>query len=411
MMRRPSLASVRRLVTWMMAAVVLGLGIHLASGLMPRHTIGPRRSESLLPYRGRFTGDPRFTDLLLHIRRDLREAERKATAALGLSRRPARPRIRLVDDDSPFTRNGRFVGRTLQGSEGTPPVIELRLEPILSRRVDFTSLLIHEMTHAVMSAGMGPTYARLPVWLREGIAVRVAGESDSRLDRAISVTRLRPVTMLAARLRTTRHSTIDYGIDGYAVRQLEKLIGENGLPRLVRCLITEGTWPGCLESLTGLTPDQFEAQALSSVRSVILARCGDRTARFDRASSLQDHDWHAAALAAWEELIAEGPGPYDREAVYRSCRSLAALGRFDEAHRRLGALRAQGNLGASLSRDVLALQARVCRLAGRTREAVRVCTELARYYRPAEDSPESGCPAPDRPSVSRVDAAGAFSAF
>ncbi len=333
------------------AALLTVAGAPMLSRLSPASPM--QATGPLLPYHGRFSELPAYLALADELPQLLVSATGTAATALGLAADPSRFRLRLIDDASGVTSKGDFVARTLVGSHG-PTVIELRLEPLLARRIDLEQTLTHEATHAVLASALGSGYANIPEWLREGIAVDAAGETELNLSRAISRTRLRPVEGIADGLSRTAHLTSDYGESGLAIETLRSLAGDDAVPRLVACLTDEGSWPSCLRDLTGLQPKRFEARAMIDALDAIGDLAADRVSRYEAAQTLED----------LEAFLASGAGPFDREAILDSARALALLERYDEALARVDALLDLGDYGPELGAEALAFKAEASRRDG-----------------------------------------------
>ena len=344
----------------------------------------------ILLYQGRFVEESAYRELADRLPRVLDQAMQRAATAVGWSAGPPPCRLRLVDDASGFAWTEQFVARTVTGTRG-PAVIALRLEPLLAGRVELEATLTHEATHAVLARAIGPAYARIPEWLREGIAVDAAGETEINLSRAISLTRLRPVEMIADGLSRTRHATSDYGESGLAIETLRTLAGEDAVPRLVSCLASEGEWAPCLQELTGLRFKQFEARAMIDALEAVGEMAGDRVVRWESARARLRTGDPAAALAALESLLGPGRGPFDREARLESARALALLDRPHEALGQTEMLLRMSDYGPELGVEALVLEAELSRRAGLPARADEVCRKLQLYYAREEGDRGAEC--------------------
>ncbi len=387
--RRPRVGRVTLLAAIGVATLLTAAGAPMLSRLSsasPMQATGP-----MLPYHGRFSEEPATLALADALPQLIERATRTAAIALGVSADPSRFRLRLVDDASGVASMGQFVARTLVGTHG-PIVIELRLEPLLARRIDLERTLTHEATHAVLASALGSGYASIPEWLREGIAVDVAGETELNLSRAISRTRLRPVEGIADGLSRTAHFTSDYGESGVAIATLRSLAGDDAVPRLVACLTDAGTWPSCLRDLTGLQPKQFEARAMIDALAAIGDLAADRVSRYEAARARLQSGNPARALEDLEAFLASGEGPFDREASLDSARALALLERHDEALDQVDALLGLGDYGPELGAEALAFKAEANRRAGHHALAERVCRELLLFYGRDGSANRAACP-------------------
>jgi len=366
-----------RLMVLCLAAMLTLFG---ALRLSRQSTAAPLRGSSLfLPYQGRFVDDPSYRELAGALPRMLERAQRKAAGVFGVSADRTRIRLRLVDDSLKVSWTEQFVARTLVGSYG-PAAIELRLEPLLARRIDVEATLTHEAAHAVLAGALGPGYVGIPEWLREGLAVDVAGETELSLSRAISLTRARPVELIADGLSRTTHTAADYGESGLAIQTLRQLAGEDVVPRLVACLAGDGEWPPCLRRLTGLEPAQFESRAMIDALDTIGDLAADRVARYESARDRLDAGDPAGALAELENLLDSGMGPFDREARLDSARALELMNRSPEALEQTEELLYLGEYPPQMGIEALALEARVSRRAGLDARVEEVCRKLRLYY-------------------------------
>ena len=206
---------------------------------------------------------------------------------------------------------------------------------------------------------------------------------------------------IADGLSRVSHTTADYGEAGLAIETLLSLVGEDAVPRLVSCLVERGTWPPCLEQLTGLQPRRFEAQALLEALQAVRDLSGDRITRYEAARARLSEGDPAGALEQLDPLVESGNGPFDREARLEIARALVLLGRPEQALDQIEALLLQGDYGPELGVEALAFEAAASRRAGLHDRADRVCGDLLRFYSreggPGRDECERSRSSLDRP--------------
>lgn len=345
-------------------------------------------SGLILPYDGSLADDPSYRRLSRRLPRMLAGAERVVEERLGVVDCGA-VRVRLLDPGVGLAR-GTFAARTVQGSELRPSIIELDLGTLLSGGVDPDQVLVHELVHVCVARTVGASYAQLPAWLREGIAVRVARQDTWKLDRIISSNPSQSTADLVRPLAVRRHVSRDYAMDGLAVEKIESLAGKHGLVRLCHCLGRRNSWPACRHELTGLGKDEFAAMIVEHARRRFEERAGDRPTEFARGLHWLDSDQPRKALTAFDNLIALGQGPFDREALFQSARCMVAMERFRAAVERLEALKALGALGIELARAEMEIEVEVARRMGDREGLTRVCGAFRRYHRAWQSPPACG---------------------
>ncbi|MFQ5719083.1 MAG: hypothetical protein ACE5IK_06005 [Acidobacteriota bacterium] len=381
----------RRTLVLSLALAIASIGLYLSRvqarpGRTSPGLSGDRTVSAVLdPGAGWFALIARLPELAL-------ESQQMARRRLGLTGPPAKVEVRLTGGRARSFAVHPQVARTVHGNRTRPWVIDLDLRSLRADTRRVATVLEHEMVHVSLGHAMGEEYGSLPVWLREGLAVHLAGEAMQKLDTAIASRPAESPLNLVRKLATTRHSAEDYPLDALAVEELLTLIGPDALPRLVSCLLDEKDWDRCRRQLTGLEAEPLESLILTHARQRVMERTGDSPRRFARGMRLLDEGRISEAAGVFDALVAAGEGPYRRESLLGRARCLAAAGRLQAARGQLEALLAGGELGWSLGHRVARFSVELAHRMGDAAAARRGCRRLALYGlaggRPAE------CPAP-----------------
>ncbi|GEM_PF-3276246 len=281
------------------------------------------------------------------IRPFLETAARIAPASLRCARRalglpdtvsPA-PKIRICDL-APL-KPGRYKGphaKTVAeaGPEGLELVIVFHAESLVNGSGDFEKRLLHEMVHASMRLSLGDDkYKRCPRWLREGIALAVAGQGPSRVRYEFSIT-LDAGALLQG--LDEIHGPKDYAEDFLAVDFLLRRGGDRALPRLLRLLREGVPPPRAVERTARVDPGRFETSFRSAVLPALETSAASERSRFLPPFRLFQRQEYAQALEGFETFVkgppeAEGilAGSLEGKALYYRAKSLFQLGRIEEA--------------------------------------------------------------------------------
>ncbi|MBI3273440.1 MAG: tetratricopeptide repeat protein [Planctomycetes bacterium] len=321
-------------------------------------------------YDGRFKQDPRFLALLAAApaarARAIAVVNRRLALgyaddgeillrfrdALDLSQR----RLRLVPGDP-------FVTAEETGPAGPRVHITAGVEALVSGAADLQVELVHELTHAIFLVRMGGAFARLPAWLREGIALWAAGQGPARVRYYLAKREFFDEPALLVNGLDGPHGLRDYPEDFLAFDYLESRGGEQAVQRLAASLAARRPWEEALLEAAGEEWPNFRTAARAYAVSALgrladpgladyrlLVKAADalplpeaaarvealaagfekmhpgsahaRSASYFRGKALRALDRAADALVAFERVLGPGEG--------------GACGFEDEAHFQLG---------------------------------------------------------------------------
>lgn len=132
-------------------------------------------------YSGKWKDEPRLKAEWKRVEETLPEALKKVEAATGLTLKPTQ-RVELGLVDATNGQDGVAMAMTSQTSE----CIIFHVQRFLRQTSAENDLdLIHELTHSVMRASMGLRHDQLDRKIREGVAVWVAGQVQSKMDQIL----------------------------------------------------------------------------------------------------------------------------------------------------------------------------------------------------------------------------------
>lgn len=206
------------------------------------------------------------------------DALTKALEAVG-ARLPGEHRILLkavdavVPDPAKFTLHKGFSAETSTLASGDVE-IRFHVEYFVNGLLHPEETLRHEMVHAVMRLDLGKEkYGKLPKWLREGIAVHVAGQTARKLIYQLTLGEFAadPEKMMNG-IEDAEHTLNDYPEDGLAIEHFLALAGADALSRLEEALRDGTPYREAMAALAKVSFDQFAAgakeRALKAVREL-----------------------------------------------------------------------------------------------------------------------------------------------
>jgi tetratricopeptide (TPR) repeat protein len=141
-------------------------------------------------------------------------------------------------------------------------------------------VLVHELTHAVMRERLGrDAYERLPVWLREGLAIHAAREGLRHLRRTLLACEDVEALLTGLMGRTRRLAMYPYAwlaVDALCARsgadspaRLVALLEQGLAPRAAVLRVHGGSWPSFEQHARRHARERIEAEAqgLPSIRA------------------------------------------------------------------------------------------------------------------------------------------------
>lgn len=266
----------RRFLRWVSAGCLVGLaGIGLVEAVrfirdnLPVPVVaGVERA-----YAGRYADDPAYKVLLATAPALRSQALAEVQWRLGLPQREEkRIVIRFADTGVLPGTGARTRTRYLNGRKSQ--VVTFLVEPILSGQAPFERTLLHELCHAVMRQQMGGHYAKVPPWVREGVAVWVAGQLEEKTDQAIAAKLAAgqdPLTLING-LESKAHGLDDYPEDALFFRYLEETYGTERVVEVIQRLFEGARVRDALERVTGLSWEVLQVRARAFSLQYLSAR-------------------------------------------------------------------------------------------------------------------------------------------
>lgn len=297
-------------------------------------------------YAGKYLGDGR----LQRARESLPALVEKGYGALqerlGLDLRGRAAVLFQFEDAGDKGRGGTRGNSFAVCRKGAPAtVILFYTEYVVLSPEDFEGRVVHELKHAGFRGLMGQRYLELPRWVREGLAVWGAGQTEGRVLSILSnevFSGKDPMALLNGIV--TGRSFSDYMEDALAVAWLEE--GRPGAVARFCRLLSEGA--GAEEAFAeaaGLPWDEAIAQADAACRGRVASLLGEGWPAY-RALREDGFDAQRAgpeALASWLEaegierfaswLEAHPDHPLAPNARYRLGKACVLAGRHEEGRR------------------------------------------------------------------------------
>jgi hypothetical protein len=121
---------------------------------------------------------------------------------------------------------------------------------------------------------MGWRYGRVPAWLREGIAVWVAGQLEEKADPAIAhklATHQDPASLMNG-LETTPHTLDDYVEDALLFRYLEQTYGQQRVMMVLQAIVAGVPYKRVFERETGVSWQVLQTRVKAFSLDYIRAR-------------------------------------------------------------------------------------------------------------------------------------------
>ena len=232
------------------------------AGIVGATAIHPEAWSPVAGYSGKYSGSARFHRIFGRLPDHRRDALKFVEAGIGLRPdRAERIHVELFDARpadteviEPF-REAPFRTVAFSGGDGElRVVIQLATEFIMNESFDLRTEVIHEMVHAVMCERMGQkTYATVPKWLREGLALWVAGQGERRIDRIVRQRMFAAdSSWMMPGLGRCGHDASRYAEDYLAVAMLADEVGDHAVVDLVARLVSGESAFDALAAVTGI---------------------------------------------------------------------------------------------------------------------------------------------------------------
>ena len=210
--------------------------------------------------------------------------------------------------------------------------IDLFAEYFLSGDSDLEVVLRHELVHAIMRARMGGTrYEALPHWVREGLAVHIAGEGRHHLRRTLLAQE--DVDGLMTGLMGRKRSLIMYPYAWLAVDFIRLEGGPGAVSTFANHLTAGRHLRALTRELTGRNWSSFLAAVRCHARAQIEEEAAGLTA-LKAARSLYRKKRFSEARTAFDAFLEGHPcSAFAPTARYYRARTWYREGQFDEAAR------------------------------------------------------------------------------
>lgn len=216
--------------------------------------------------------------------------------------------------------------------------IDVYAEYLVVGAEDHARRFEHEMVHAVMRLDLGARYADVPTWLREAIALHLAGQTESRIRYMLMLeTYARDPSQLINGLGG-KHSFVDYAEDALAA---EYLLQKTTLPELERNL---------RDGKKHLPNDDFEAGAREYALKRLQAYRDDANRDYVAVLDLVAAQRWKETAESCERFLKRHDASYLRSPVrYYLARARFELGAYEEALAAFEAFRATATEGNGMT--------------------------------------------------------------
>ncbi|HEX5136322.1 MAG TPA: hypothetical protein VFY93_05070 [Planctomycetota bacterium] len=238
----------------------------------------------LLPYDGKYAGDPRLDAIRKELPARAEAARRTLADLLGVDVPDVAIRLEDAGDD----RSGVFA-------ESDDREIVLKTEYLVLGAFDLDKTLLHETFHCLQRRRLGKRYGRVPEWAREGAALYVAGQASERARSLAAIAGKDGIKKLVNGLDGP-HGLFDYYEDCAAFER----VGARGRD-LVRKLLDTDDVAAAVREVLGEDMATFEAETSTYARNVLEPLLAEGNVPGDAlraAQALADDGKDAEALIA-----------------------------------------------------------------------------------------------------------------
>jgi tetratricopeptide (TPR) repeat protein len=347
------------------------------------------------PARGKYAGDPEHELRAQAIRSALPAARNRAARALGLQEHElVVPVIGMVETpEELLALSGISGAHTIWDARRSAlgPVILVYEEPLALGAFAIELILAHEHVHLALNQRCGLSYELAPEWLKEGLAVSLAGHVEEKIDDALAGEYMADPRAFCDEdhfLRATlapelTDPLLPQSAEGpLAAAYLEVVPGPGGTLRFVEAMAASKDHEQALREVTGLGSADFARQARDH-----LAKLFHERTREARPFLLELDGARARGPADVIEVVRRGleaglPPAVEGYALFLRSRALVELHRMYEALESFDALVRAGPKHSRYLQSALLNRAR-CRAALGDYESAR--TESERLVRDAVD--------------------------
>ncbi len=245
----------------------------------------------------------------------------------------------LTEEGARTRPSGTQALRNTQVVEGREvQVIEFYLEFLENRQAVLADEVLHEMTHAVMREQMDrESYVAIPDWIREGIAVHVAGQTEALARYVLSKQRGDDPLAFLDGLDPEKDGYDDYPEDALAIEYLSSR-REGALAALYDSLVRKKTpWKEAIAEAAGQKWEEFAPAALGFARQRLSPLVREGYAAFLVAHRLFRTEGKAnESEDAFQRAIEAAPtGPWSAPSRYFMGRAEELCRKFDPGRQTL----------------------------------------------------------------------------
>jgi TolA-binding protein len=321
----------------------------LTTAVAPAVTAPAQETEPHRPidlrYDGKYRNDPWWEAQPARFRRAAEEGFKRATDGLGIDRTTldvSQFRV-YMEDARPDTGTwARYTQPYMQcfGYPGDAGGIQLRVTTESMRNgfgADLATGMTHELTHALMRATC-PNYRMVPKWIREGMAVYLAGQGPGRITSLLTRPKYAgaPVKLLnGLEGFGGKHTLDDYVEDYLAMVYLDSLGGDDGrggVKQLQAALAAKRPWRTALREISGLAWPDFQRAAKAFAVAELAKRDTDDLKQYAQVATLRMSRRYAEAIAAADAHLKQYPrSPYRKMSLYHRARAHYATKRYPHA--------------------------------------------------------------------------------
>lgn len=341
-------------------------------------------------YSGKYVGDARFNRAVRALPGYIPEAWKMLAETLGVNL-AGKCTVVFEFRDKGFEREPeRAVTETISLDYKPVNRIVLYTEHVVVSEADFRSRVIHELKHAAFRDAMGQRYLDLPKWVREGLAVYGAKQTEDRIAAVLSnefVASRDPRKVLDG-IDDRDHNTTDYIEDAMAFAWLESR-KKGAVHEYCRRLLAGEKHEKLFADLAGMEFAAALKAAAEAIKADINKRLG--AAEAELASVQKEHSaaigrkdeakWaKEAGIVKFEAWVKANPDHLlATNARYRLARLFVATGRHEDGRAILKVIAAD-ELRCTLTDDAVHWVGCSYELEGKAEEAAKAFGVLLRDY-------------------------------
>jgi TolA-binding protein len=219
-------------------------------------------------YDGKYAKTAEVTKALARIPALRKDALANVAEKLGLAPKDADAIVIEFQDARPADAEklARFDAPLFQTVEDARGPVRIRVyaEGVAAGSADFDATVRHEMVHAVMRelVATKETYSAIPKWLREGLALHAAGQTDERVSAILhSGDAARTLEVVFPGLEEGEHDLDRYAEDALAVAFLAERRGDKAVKELAARLVAAEAPHAAVEAASGTPWETFRKEA------------------------------------------------------------------------------------------------------------------------------------------------------